>query len=136
VKVFIQFFQSLFFTHSRYILTTVTPGLNLPEHTEVGMVDGEEFVYYDSNIGKVIPRTAWIKKVDGDDADYWNRETQRNQATQETFKANVQTAMQRFNHTKGNIYIYTHTHTQIHSNSCGHVHTTQKGTHPHTHIHT
>ncbi|KAL6466114.1 hypothetical protein MHYP_G00262470 [Metynnis hypsauchen] len=85
----------------QYILTAITPGINFPEHTEVGLVDGEQFVYYDSNIREVIPKTDWIKKVDADMANYWTRETQRNRDTQETFKTNIATVMKRFNQTEG-----------------------------------
>ncbi|XP_036418572.1 H-2 class I histocompatibility antigen, Q9 alpha chain-like [Colossoma macropomum] len=89
-------------THSlQYHHTAVTPGINLPEFSVVGQVDGEQVVYYDSNIRKMIPKTGWIKKVEADDPDYWNKETQISQSHQGTFKANVATAMQRFNQTEG-----------------------------------
>ncbi|KAF4074735.1 hypothetical protein AMELA_G00242670 [Ameiurus melas] len=85
-------------THSmQYILTGVTPGINFPEFTEVGQVDGQQFVYYDSNIREMIPKTEWILKVSADDPDYWNRETQKLQGAQETFKVGVDTLMRRFN---------------------------------------
>ncbi|XP_036417206.1 BOLA class I histocompatibility antigen, alpha chain BL3-7-like isoform X2 [Colossoma macropomum] len=42
-----------------------------------------------------------MKKVVADDPDYWDKQTQIAQGTQESFKANVATAMQRFNHTDG-----------------------------------
>ncbi|KAG7219329.1 hypothetical protein INR49_003447, partial [Caranx melampygus] len=87
-------------THSMtYIMTTVS-GLNgFPEYNEVGLVDGQEFVHYDSNLKKIIPKTDWIEKNEG--ADYWERETQRNINNEQTFKANVKIAMQRFNQTGG-----------------------------------
>ncbi|GAA6074446.1 BOLA class I histocompatibility antigen, alpha chain BL3-7-like, partial [Tachysurus ichikawai] len=87
-------------THSmQYFYTAVTPGINFPEFTIVGQVDGGQFVYYDNKIGKMIPKTEWIQKNEG--ADYWNRETQIQQGTQETFKVNVATLMQRFNQSTG-----------------------------------
>ncbi|XP_036418570.1 class I histocompatibility antigen, F10 alpha chain-like [Colossoma macropomum] len=89
-------------SHSlQYICTGVTPGINFPEFSVVGLVDGEQFVYYDSNIRKMIPKTEWIKEVDADHPDYWNRETQTSQSNQEIFKVNMATAMQRFNQTAG-----------------------------------
>uniref|UniRef100_A0A4W4DVY8 Ig-like domain-containing protein n=1 Tax=Electrophorus electricus TaxID=8005 RepID=A0A4W4DVY8_ELEEL len=89
-------------SHSpRYFYTAVTPGIHFPEFTAVGLVDGQQFMYYDSNIKKRIPKTAWIKKVDDDDPDYWNRNTEIQQRTQEIFKDNVATLMQRFNQTEG-----------------------------------
>ncbi|KAM9738377.1 class I histocompatibility antigen, F10 alpha chain-like isoform 3-T3 [Menidia menidia] len=87
-------------THSMtYIVTTATGLKEFPEHNEVGLLDGEEFVHYDSNLKRIIPKTAWIQE--NTDADYWERETQRNINTQETFKANVRIVMQRFNQTGG-----------------------------------
>ena len=64
-------------------------------------MDGEQFDYYDSNIRKDVPTTDWIKKVDADDPDYWNRQTQILQRHQEAFKANVGVLMKRFSHTEG-----------------------------------
>ncbi|XP_035382118.1 class I histocompatibility antigen, Non-RT1.A alpha-1 chain-like isoform X1 [Electrophorus electricus] len=89
-------------SHSlHYFYTAVTPGINFPEYTAVGLVDGEQFMYYDSNIRKTIPKTAWIKKVDAEDPDYWNRNTQNSKGSQESFKVNIGTLMERFNQTKG-----------------------------------
>ncbi|XP_053530360.1 BOLA class I histocompatibility antigen, alpha chain BL3-6 isoform X2 [Ictalurus punctatus] len=89
-------------THSlQYIYTGVTPGINFPEFTEVGQVDGQQFDYYDSKIRKMIPKMEWIQKINADDPDYWNRETQNLQGWQETFKVGVDTLMQRFNQTAG-----------------------------------
>ncbi|KAM9447092.1 class I histocompatibility antigen, F10 alpha chain-like [Clarias gariepinus] len=89
-------------THTlQYVNTAVTPGINFPEFTSVGQVDGQEFVYYDSKISKVIARTEWIQKVTDDDPQYWNRNTQILQSLQEIFKVDMAIAMQRFNQTKG-----------------------------------
>ncbi|KAF4074730.1 hypothetical protein AMELA_G00242600, partial [Ameiurus melas] len=89
-------------THSlQYVYTAVTPGLNFPEFTLVGQVDGQQIDYYDSKIRKVIPKTEWIQKVNADDPDYWNRQTQILQGHQETFKVSVDILMQRFNQTAG-----------------------------------
>ncbi|KAL6466089.1 hypothetical protein MHYP_G00262220 [Metynnis hypsauchen] len=89
-------------SHSlQYISTGVTPGINSPEFTVVGLVDGEQFEYYDSNISEVIPKTEWIKKIDADDPKYWNKSKEIAQGNQEIFKFNIATLMQRFNHTEG-----------------------------------
>ncbi|XP_058234302.1 uncharacterized protein LOC131345432 isoform X2 [Hemibagrus wyckioides] len=88
-------------THTlQYLYTAVTPGINFPEYTDAGLVDGEPFVYYDSNIKKYIPKTEWIKMII-DDPDYWTSGTQIQNAQQETYKADVITLMQRFNQTGG-----------------------------------
>ncbi|XP_053084821.1 BOLA class I histocompatibility antigen, alpha chain BL3-7 isoform X2 [Pangasianodon hypophthalmus] len=88
-------------THSlQYIYTAVT-GINFPEFTAVGQVDGEQFSYYDSNIRRETPKTEWIQKINAEDPDYWSRNTQKQQGAQEVYRVNVATAMQRFNQTKG-----------------------------------
>ncbi|XP_046698275.1 BOLA class I histocompatibility antigen, alpha chain BL3-6-like isoform X3 [Silurus meridionalis] len=84
----------------QYFYTEVT-GVNFPEFTLLGQVDGEQFNYYDSNIRKDIPKTEWIRKVEGDDPSYWESQTQKLQDSQENFKLNVNKVMQRFNHTTG-----------------------------------
>ncbi|XP_046697270.1 BOLA class I histocompatibility antigen, alpha chain BL3-7-like isoform X4 [Silurus meridionalis] len=83
----------------QYVYTAVTPGINFPEFTAVGQVDGQQFDYYDSKIRKVIPKTQWIQNNEGED--YWNKNTQTVQGTQEIFKVNMGTLMQRFNQTTG-----------------------------------
>ncbi|XP_053085119.1 class I histocompatibility antigen, F10 alpha chain-like isoform X2 [Pangasianodon hypophthalmus] len=108
VLVEVLFFLTISFprasadTHSlQYLYTAVTPGINFPEFTAVGLVDGEQFVYYDSNIRKMIPRTEWINKIDADDPDYWNRRTREMQSHQENLKQLLATVMQHYNHAKG-----------------------------------
>ncbi|KAK3568731.1 hypothetical protein QTP86_014756, partial [Hemibagrus guttatus] len=65
-------------THSlQFLYTAITPSINFPEFTAVGLVDGEQCVYYDSNIRKMIPKTEWMEMIFADDAHYWNRETER-----------------------------------------------------------
>ncbi|XP_047663623.1 class I histocompatibility antigen, F10 alpha chain-like [Tachysurus fulvidraco] len=89
-------------THTlQYIHTAITPGINLPEYTDVGLVDGETFVYYDSKIRKYIPKTEWIKRITDDDPDYWSSGTQIQNNAQEIYKVNVITLMRRFNQTEG-----------------------------------
>ncbi|KAF4074732.1 hypothetical protein AMELA_G00242630 [Ameiurus melas] len=89
-------------THTlQYVYTGVTPGINFPEFTALSQVDGQQFTYYDSEIRKMIPKTEWIQKINADDPDYWNRESQILQGNQETYKVNMATAMQRFNQTAG-----------------------------------
>ncbi|KAJ8373141.1 hypothetical protein AAFF_G00270470 [Aldrovandia affinis] len=63
-------------THSlKYFETAVTAGIDFPEYTLVGLVDEEPFVYYDSKIKKMIPKTEWMEK--SEDQQYWGRETQK-----------------------------------------------------------
>ena len=104
--VFIFIFTA---THSlQYLYTAVTTGINFPEFSVVGLVDGEQIVYYDSNIRKMIPKTEWMEKADADDPDYWKKNTQKAQDSQKTFKDNVDILIKRFNQTEGE-YEYEHT---------------------------
>ncbi|XP_053084783.1 BOLA class I histocompatibility antigen, alpha chain BL3-7 isoform X2 [Pangasianodon hypophthalmus] len=89
-------------THSmQHILTGVTPGINFPEFTIVGQLDGEQILYYDSNIRRVTPKTEWIQKRSATDPDYWSSETQYAEDQQEDFKVYVARMMQHFNQTTG-----------------------------------
>ncbi|MCJ8746643.1 hypothetical protein PDJAM_G00143910 [Pangasius djambal] len=98
----ISFPQTSAVTHSlQYLYTAVTPGIHFPEFTAVGLVDGEQFVSYDSNITEMIPKTEWIKKIDADDPDYWKNQTQKMQRDQENLTQLLATVMQDFNHSKG-----------------------------------
>uniref|UniRef100_A0A0E9Y192 MHC class I-like antigen recognition-like domain-containing protein n=1 Tax=Anguilla anguilla TaxID=7936 RepID=A0A0E9Y192_ANGAN len=55
----------------KYFYTAVTAGIDFPEFTVVGLVNDEEFSYYDSNIRKIIPKTEWFEKAV--DEQYWDR---------------------------------------------------------------
>ncbi|XP_072885473.1 class I histocompatibility antigen, F10 alpha chain-like [Hemitrygon akajei] len=91
-------------SHSlRYFYTTVTPGLGVPEFITVGYVDEEQIVYYDSELGKVVPRQQWVAESQG--PDYWERETQISQGNEQRAQASIQTAMSRTNQT-GGIHIF------------------------------
>ncbi|XP_058231144.1 BOLA class I histocompatibility antigen, alpha chain BL3-7-like [Hemibagrus wyckioides] len=88
-------------THSlQFFYTAVTPGLNCPEFTAVGQVDGQQIGYYDSKRREVI-MTEWIQKVTTDKPDHWNRITQISKEHQEVYIARVATLMQLFNQTGG-----------------------------------
>ncbi|KAJ8358003.1 hypothetical protein AAFF_G00044860, partial [Aldrovandia affinis] len=86
-------------THSlKYIDTAVTAGIDFPEYTLVGLVDDEQFVYYDSKIKKMIPKTEWIEK--SVEQQYWDRQIPKYHGKQQVSKANIGTLMQRFNQTQ------------------------------------
>ncbi|KAL6466065.1 hypothetical protein MHYP_G00261980 [Metynnis hypsauchen] len=86
-------------SHSlQYLYTTITPRQHFPEFTVVGLLDGEPFVYYDSNITKKIPKTEWMEKNEGED--YWNEETQTSQEHWDKFRRDVVNLMQLFNQTE------------------------------------
>ncbi|XP_053466636.1 major histocompatibility complex class I-related gene protein-like [Ictalurus furcatus] len=100
--VMIIFPQTSAVTHTlQYLYTALTPGMNFPEFTAVGLVDGQHIVYYDSSIMKMIPKTEWIQKINADDSDYWNNQTQRMQSDQEDLRHLLLTVTKDVNHTKG-----------------------------------
>ncbi|KAM9446965.1 BOLA class I histocompatibility antigen, alpha chain BL3-7-like [Clarias gariepinus] len=76
-------------THSLQYLYTVNG-----QFIAVGLVDGEQFVYYDNNM-KMIPKTEWIKKIEADDPRYWDRETQHMTDQQDRFQVIVNQAKKR-----------------------------------------
>ncbi|XP_052441313.1 BOLA class I histocompatibility antigen, alpha chain BL3-7 isoform X2 [Carassius gibelio] len=87
-------------THSlRYVYTTVSGIGDFPEYTSVGLVDDEQFDYFDSKIMKAVPKTEWMRQNVG--ADYWDKVTQIHIDTHQSFKTNIQEAKERFNHTSG-----------------------------------
>ncbi|XP_060763862.1 class I histocompatibility antigen, Gogo-B*0101 alpha chain-like [Neoarius graeffei] len=89
-------------THSlQYQHTAVTPGVNLPEFTAVGLVDGEQFVFYDTNNKMMIPKTEWAQKINADDPRYWDRETEDKRNEYHTLKVNMERVMRSFNQTQG-----------------------------------
>uniref|UniRef100_A0A671PAF3 MHC class I-like antigen recognition-like domain-containing protein n=1 Tax=Sinocyclocheilus anshuiensis TaxID=1608454 RepID=A0A671PAF3_9TELE len=62
-------------THSlRYFYTGVSGDIDFPEFTAVGLVDEGQFIYFDSNTMKAVPKTEWIRQNVG--ADYWDGQTQ------------------------------------------------------------
>ncbi|KAL7839178.1 hypothetical protein SRHO_G00258360 [Serrasalmus rhombeus] len=76
-------------SHSlQYVYTAVTQTTRFPEFTVVGLLDGEQIVYYDSNSMKVMPKTEWMRKIGVEDS-------------MALLKASVDSLMKRFNQTKG-----------------------------------
>ncbi|KAM9446980.1 DLA class I histocompatibility antigen, A9/A9 alpha chain-like isoform 2-T3 [Clarias gariepinus] len=71
----------------------------------VSLVDEEQVVSYDSKIGKMIPRTEWMKKIEDDDPLYWKSETQHMTDQHERIRVFVHRAKQIFNHTKDHIVL-------------------------------
>ncbi|XP_018539934.1 class I histocompatibility antigen, F10 alpha chain [Lates calcarifer] len=90
--------------HSLQYFYTASAGITgFPEFVTVGMVDKQPFTYYDSVIKKEIPKQDWIAKTEG--PEYWERQTQASIGSEQTFKANIETAKNRFNQT-GGVHLY------------------------------
>uniref|UniRef100_A0A671P805 Ig-like domain-containing protein n=1 Tax=Sinocyclocheilus anshuiensis TaxID=1608454 RepID=A0A671P805_9TELE len=87
-------------THSlKYFFTAVSGDIDFPEFTIVGLVDEEQFIYFDSNMKKVVPKTEWMKQKEG--ADYWDTQSQLAAGTHQVFRNNIQVAKEKFNHSTG-----------------------------------
>ncbi|CAL8373879.1 unnamed protein product [Boreogadus saida] len=92
--------------HSMHYFYTGSSGLTaFPEFVAVGMVDGVQIDYYDSNTQRAVLKQDWMEQVTRDDPDYLERETGNFQGSQQAFKASIGIAKQRFNQT-GGIHIY------------------------------
>ncbi|KAF4100817.1 H-2 class I histocompatibility antigen, Q9 alpha chain-like [Onychostoma macrolepis] len=83
----------------KYFYTGVSGDIDFPEFTSVGLVHDEQFMYFDSNTMKAVPKTEWIRQNEG--ADYWTRETQTDINQHRLFKNNIQVAKGRFNQSTG-----------------------------------
>ncbi|XP_029440561.1 major histocompatibility complex class I-related gene protein-like [Rhinatrema bivittatum] len=90
-------------SHSlRYFFTGLTdPGPGAPEFYTVGYVDEIPIDWYDSVKQQNEPRAPWMRKVDAEDPQYWEGQTQISRGAQQVFKANVKTLMGRYNQSGG-----------------------------------
>uniref|UniRef100_A0A8C4ZX68 Ig-like domain-containing protein n=1 Tax=Gadus morhua TaxID=8049 RepID=A0A8C4ZX68_GADMO len=84
-----------------YFLTGSSGLTTFPEFVAVGMVDGVQIDYYDSNTQRVVLKQDWMELVTIEDPDYLERNTGKAQGAQQTFKANIGIAKLRFNQTGG-----------------------------------
>ncbi|XP_053466590.1 H-2 class I histocompatibility antigen, Q9 alpha chain-like [Ictalurus furcatus] len=83
-------------THTlQYLYTAVTPGVKF---TAVGLVDGEQFVYYNNNMMRI---SEWMKKAEADDPLYWQKEKEHVKDQQDSLQNIVTTVMKSFNQPEG-----------------------------------
>ena len=88
--------------HSLQYFYTASSGLStFPEFIAVGMVDGLQFEYYDSNIQRTVLKQDWMEKVTRDDPDYLERTPACFLVAQQSSKAKLGNAKQLFNQRRG-----------------------------------
>uniref|UniRef100_A0A3P9N6I1 Ig-like domain-containing protein n=1 Tax=Poecilia reticulata TaxID=8081 RepID=A0A3P9N6I1_POERE len=72
--------------HSLQYIYTASSGIkSFPEFVAVGLVDGTEVMYYDSNIKKAIPKQDWMRRVTEAEPKYWDFQTHELSRTQMSF---------------------------------------------------
>ncbi|KAK9405452.1 HLA class I histocompatibility antigen B-38 alpha chain-like [Crotalus adamanteus] len=77
------------------------PSQGQPHFVGVGYVDGQVFVHYDSHSRREQPRVSWIKKVEKEDPQYWDTQTQILRNIEEAFRGNLETLRLRYNQSEG-----------------------------------
>uniref|UniRef100_A0A667Y2V9 Ig-like domain-containing protein n=1 Tax=Myripristis murdjan TaxID=586833 RepID=A0A667Y2V9_9TELE len=87
--------------HSKYFYTASSQVANFPEFVAVGVVDGAQIVYYDSNTQRAQPKQDWMVNVTAEDPQFWERETEALLGSQKAYITNIETAKQRFNQSGG-----------------------------------
>uniref|UniRef100_A0A8D2IYS1 Ig-like domain-containing protein n=1 Tax=Varanus komodoensis TaxID=61221 RepID=A0A8D2IYS1_VARKO len=92
-------------SHSlRYFYTAVLePSQGLPQFVQVGYVDSEPITHYDSSTRRKRPAAPWMEKVGEDDAQYWERGTQKLHKTEQMLRENLAT-LQKYYNQKGGLH--------------------------------
>uniref|UniRef100_A0A667YEG1 Ig-like domain-containing protein n=1 Tax=Myripristis murdjan TaxID=586833 RepID=A0A667YEG1_9TELE len=85
----------------KYFYTASSQVANFPEFVAVGVVDGAQIVYYDSNTQRAQPKQDWMVNVTAEDPQFWERETEALLGSQKAYITNIETAKQRFNQSGG-----------------------------------
>uniref|UniRef100_A0A670HRR5 Ig-like domain-containing protein n=1 Tax=Podarcis muralis TaxID=64176 RepID=A0A670HRR5_PODMU len=90
-------------SHSlRYFYTAVSePGQGLPQFIDVGYVDDQQIIQYDSDTKEYLPRVPWMRKAEKEDPQYWHKQTQIAQGNQLAFRVSLQNLQNRYNQSRG-----------------------------------
>ena len=90
---------SLLVVHTHQYFYTGTTGIpNFPEFVAVGVVDGQQFVQYDSFTKRMVPK-EWM--ANEGDSDHWNSETGKVARSEVRSKVDIGDLTSRFNQTEG-----------------------------------
>uniref|UniRef100_A0A803TBN5 MHC class I-like antigen recognition-like domain-containing protein n=1 Tax=Anolis carolinensis TaxID=28377 RepID=A0A803TBN5_ANOCA len=90
-------------SHSlRYFTTIVSdPGEKVPPFFSVGYVDDQEFVSYDAQARRDLPKVPWMRKVDKEDPQYWERNSQVAWNREQIFRVDLGTLSGYYNQSGG-----------------------------------
>ncbi|XP_074076493.1 BOLA class I histocompatibility antigen, alpha chain BL3-7-like [Macrotis lagotis] len=94
-------------SHSLRYFSTGWSGSELgggPGFVAVGFVDAREFVRFDGARGKAEPRAAWMQQVDGEDPEYWERNTRVFKSVAQGFGAGLETLRGYYNQSRGGVH--------------------------------
>ncbi|XP_067321548.1 H-2 class I histocompatibility antigen, Q10 alpha chain-like isoform X2 [Anolis sagrei] len=90
-------------SHSlRNFYTSVSePGQQVPQFFIVGYVDDQEFVSYDAKAKRLVPTVPWIRKVEEEDPQYWEWNSQRAQNSELGFRVSLHNLAGYYNQSGG-----------------------------------
>ncbi|XP_062977973.1 RLA class I histocompatibility antigen, alpha chain 11/11-like [Elgaria multicarinata webbii] len=77
------------------------PSQGLPQFTATGYVDDQLFIQYDSDTKKAQARVPWMEKLEKDDAQYLDRQTQALHGWVKKFRVDLENARNFYNQSKG-----------------------------------
>ncbi|CAN9502884.1 unnamed protein product [Ophioblennius macclurei] len=95
-------------THYLQFFLTGSTGLQqLPEYFSVGILDGVQINYYDSNTRRAVPKQNWMSQ--NEETKYWEEQTQKAMFDEQLFNGNIEIVKRRLNHSEG-IHTYLRTY--------------------------
>ncbi|XP_061476699.1 major histocompatibility complex class I-related gene protein-like isoform X2 [Rhineura floridana] len=92
--------SSSHYFHNFYIGVS-EPGQGLPQFIAVSYVDDQPITHYDSDTQRKVPVMPWMRKVEKDDAQYWDRGTEALRGWEQAFQVNLVTLGNRYNQSNG-----------------------------------
>nr|XP_060615609.1 H-2 class I histocompatibility antigen, Q9 alpha chain-like [Anolis sagrei ordinatus] len=89
--------------HSLCYFTTIVsePGEKEPQFFSVGYVDDQEFTSYDAKARRDLPKVPWIRKVEEDDPQYWEWNSQYVRNAELIFRVDLGTLAGYYNQSGG-----------------------------------
>uniref|UniRef100_A0A673I5Z0 Ig-like domain-containing protein n=1 Tax=Sinocyclocheilus rhinocerous TaxID=307959 RepID=A0A673I5Z0_9TELE len=89
-----------------YIYTALSKPVDLPgiyQFTAMGLLDGRQIDYYNSDGQRKIPKQQWMKEKMQED--YWEKGTQSRKSKEQWFNVNVDILMKRMRHNESDVHV-------------------------------